>query len=44
MQQEIFTFNERFDVVLNKGFPSPVTEEDRLMDLESFVKKIKKTG
>ena len=42
MQQEIFTFKERFDVVLNKGLPSPVSEEDRLMDLEIFVKKVNK--
>ena len=44
MQQEICSFRERFDDMLKKGLPSPVTEEDRLMDLESFVKKIKKTG
>ena len=42
MQQEIFTFKERFDVVLNKCFPSPVNEEGRLMDLESFVAKVNK--
>lgn len=42
MQQEIFTFNERFDVVLNKGLPSLVNAEGRLMDLESFVAKVNK--
>ena len=42
MQQEIFTFKERFDDLLNKGLPSPVIEEGRLMDLEIFVKKINK--
>ena len=40
MQSEIIGFRERFDVLLNKGLPSPMVSEDKIMDLETYVKKL----
>ena len=40
MQSEIIAFRERFDVLLNKWFPSPMVSEDKIMDLETYVKKL----
>ena len=42
MQEEINVFRKRFDILLNKGFPSPLLSEDKLMDLESYVEKLDK--
>ena len=42
MQEEINAFIKRFDILLNKGFPSPLVSEDKLMDLESYVEKLDK--
>ena len=40
MQSEIIAFRERFDVLLNKGLPSPLISEYKIMDLETYVKKL----
>ena len=40
MQEEITAFIKRFDIFLNKGLPSPLVSEDKLMDLESYVEKL----
>ena len=40
IQEEILAFRERFEVLLNKGLPSPMISEDKLMDLEAYIKKI----
>lgn len=40
MQSEISAFRERFDVLLNKGLPSPMVSQDKIMDLETYVKKL----
>ena len=42
MQEEITTFLKRFDILLNKGLPSPLVSEDKLMDLKSYVEKLDK--
>ena len=42
MQEEITAFMKRFDILLNKGLPSPLVSEDKLMDLESYVEKLDK--
>ena len=42
MQEEITTFLKRFDILLNKGLPSPLVSEDKLMDLENYVEKLDK--
>ena len=39
MQAEIIAFRERFNVLLNKGLPSPMVSEDKIMDLETYVRK-----
>ena len=40
MQTEILDFRKRFDVLLNKGLPSPMMSEDKVMDLETYVRKL----
>ena len=40
MQSEIIVLRERFDVLMNKGLPSPMFSEDKIMDLETYVKKL----
>ena len=40
MQAEIIDFRERFNVLLNKGLPSPMIQEDKIMDLETYVSKL----
>ena len=40
MQAEIIAFRERFNVLLNKGLPSPMVPEDKIMDLETYVRKL----
>ena len=40
MQSEIIAFRERFNVLLNKGLPNPMVSEDKIMDLETYVKKL----
>ena len=40
MQAEIISFRESFDVLLNKGLPSPMIPEDKIMDLETYVGKL----
>ena len=42
MQEEIIAFRERFDILLNKGLPSPLVSEDKIMDLDSYVEKLDK--
>ena len=42
MQEEITAFKKIFDILLNKGLPSPLVSEDKLMDLESYVEKLDK--
>ena len=42
MQEEITAFRTRFDILLNKGFPSPFISEDKWMDLEIYVEKLDK--
>ena len=42
MQEEITSFRKGFDILLNKGLPSPLFLEDKLMDLESYVEKLDK--
>ena len=42
MQEEITAFIRRFDILLNKGLLSPFVSENKLMDLESYVKKLDK--
>ena len=40
MQAEIIDFRERFNVLLNKRLPSPIITEDKIMDLETYVRKL----
>ena len=40
IQEEILAFKERFEILLNKGLPSPIISEDKLMDLEAYIKKL----
>ena len=40
MQTEILDFGKRFDVLLNKGLPSPIMSGDKIMDLETYVRKL----
>ena len=42
MQEEITAFLKRCDILLNKGLPSPLVSEDKLMDLEIYVEKLDK--
>ena len=42
MQEEITAFLKRFDILLNKGFPSPLVSGDKLMDLEIYFEKLDK--
>ena len=42
MQQEIIEFRERFDFLVNKGLPNPMISEDKIMDLENYMEKLKK--
>ena len=42
MQEEIYAFTKRLDILMNKGLPSPLVLEDKLMDLESYVEKLDK--
>ena len=42
MQEEIIAFRERLNIFLNRGLPSPIVAEDKLMDLDSYVEKLDK--
>ena len=40
MQEEINAFTKRSNILLNKGFSSPLASEDKPMNLESYVEKL----
>ena len=42
MREEITTFRKIFDILLNKGLPSPYISKDKFMDLGSYVEKLDK--
>ena len=42
MHEEINAFTKILNILFNKGFPSPLVSEDKLMNLESYVEKLNK--
>ena len=40
MQEEIYDFTKRLDLLQSKGLPNPLVSDDKIMSLESYVDKL----